>query len=174
MTTTLNTNYTGGSSPTAITFDISSLGTSSTFVAGRESTEIDNTSNKYIDLLVYVKPITGHASTAPTVGQQILLFAWGSGVSLATTPIDSLDGVDSAETISHVAILNSLRPAGVATVTVTTAGLTYYIAPFSMKSLFGGVLPRFTGLYLAHNHTGALAASQSGLFSYDGIKYTND
>ena len=37
--------------------------------------------------------------------------------------------------------------------------------------LFGGVLPKFWGLYLAHNHTGALAASQSGIWSYYGVKY---
>ena len=47
----------------------------------------------------------------------------------------------------------------------------YYIQPFSVASLFGGVMPKFWGLFLAHNHTGALAASQSALFSYNGIKY---
>ena len=41
MATVITTTY---SANTAITFDISSLGTSSTFVAGRESTQIDNTS----------------------------------------------------------------------------------------------------------------------------------
>lgn len=161
------------SSNTAITFDISSLGTSATFVAGRESTQIDNTSNLYVDALVYVKGITGHASTAPTVGQEIRLYCWGSDVSLATTAIDVLDGTDSAETLGHVSVLNSLRPAGAAAVTVATAGLLYYIQPFSVAALFGGVMPKFWGLFLAHNHTGALAASQSALFQYSGIKYTS-
>ena len=170
MATVLTTTY---SSNTAITFDISSLGTSSTFVAGRESTEIDNTTNKYVDCLVNVKGITGHASTAPTVGQLIQLYVWGADTSLATTAIDVLDGTDSAETLSHASVLNSLRPAGSPAVTVATAGLVYYIMPFSVASLFGGVMPKFWGLYLAHNHTGALAASQSGLFSYNGITYTN-
>ena len=166
--TTTTINY---SSNTAITFDISSLGTSSTFVAGRESNEIDNTANKYLDALVNVKGIVGHASTAPTVGQMILLYCWGADTSLATTGIDTLDGGDSAETLSHVSLLNSLRLAGAATVTVATANLTYYIQPFSVAALFGGVMPKFWGLFLAHNHTGALAASQSGLFAYTGIKY---
>lgn len=161
------------SSNTAITFDISSLGSSATFVAGRESTQIDNTSNLYVDALVDVKGITGHASTAPTVGQEIRLYCWGSDVSLATTAIDVLDGTDSAETLGHVSVLNSLRPAGAAAVTVATAGLLYYIQPFSVAALFGGVMPKFWGLFLAHNHTGALAASQSALFQYTGIKYTS-
>ena len=43
MATVLTTTY---SANTAITMDISSLGTSSTFLAGYESTEIDNTTNK--------------------------------------------------------------------------------------------------------------------------------
>jgi hypothetical protein len=159
------------SANTAITFDISSLGTSASFVAGRESTEIDNTSNRYIDCLVNVKGITGHASTAPTIGQLIALYCWGADTSLATTPIDTLDGTDSAETLAHVSVLNSLRLAGSASVTVATAGLVYYIQPFSVAQLFGGIMPKFWGLYLAHNHTGALAAAQSGLFSFNGIKY---
>ena len=159
------------SSNTAITFDISSLGTSSTFVAGRECTEVDNTTTKYMDCLVNVGGITGHASTAPTVGQQIVLYCWGADTSLGTTAIDVLDGTDSAETLSHVSVLNSLRLAGAATVTVATAGLVYYIQPFGVASLFDNIMPKYWGLFLAHNHTGALAASQSGLFSYNGIKY---
>lgn len=162
------------SSNTAITFDISSLGTSSTFVAGRESTQIDNTSTLYIDAIVNVKGITGHASTAPTIGQIISLYVWGADTSLATTAIDVLDGTDSAETLSHVSVLNSLRLAAAPAVTVATAGLVYYIQPFSVAQLFGGVMPKFWGLYLAHNHTGSLAASQSALFSFNGITYTSE
>lgn len=156
----------------AITFDLSSLGTSSTFIAGRESTQIDNTSDQFLDALVNVKGITGHASTTPSIGQLIRLFVWGSDVSLATTAIDVLDGTDSAETLSHLGVLNSLREAATSGVTATIAANVYYIQPFSVASLFGGVLPKFWGLYLAHNHTGALAASQTGLFTYTGIKYT--
>lgn len=169
MATVLTTTY---SSNTAITFDISSLGTSSTFVAGRESTQIDNTSTQYVDCIVNVDGITGHASTAPTVGQVIALYCWGADTSLATTAIDVLDGTDSAETLSHVSVLNSLRFVAAPAVTVASAGLVYYIQPFSVAALFGGIMPKFWGLYLAHNHTGALAASQSGLFSFSGITYT--
>jgi len=165
---TSSVNY---SSNTAITFDISSLGGSSTFVAGRESSQIDNTSNLYDDCIVNVDGITGHASTAPTVGQYIGLWLWGADTSLATTAIDVLDGTDSAETLSHASVLNSLKFVAAPTVTVATAGLVYYIQPFSVASFFGGNMPKFWGLYLAHNHNGALAASQSGLFSYNGIKH---
>ena len=157
-------------SDTAITFDVSSLGTSSTFLAGRESTQIDNTTNKFIDAIVTCDGILGHASTAPTIGQQIQLYIWGSDVSLATTAIDVLDGTDSAETLAHDSVRQSLRLVAAPTVTVATAGLKYYIMPFSVASYFDH-MPKFWGLFLAHNHTGALAASQSGIWSYYGIKH---
>lgn len=156
---------------TAITIDPSSLAASSTFVAGVESAEQDNTSDLYLDVMVEGK-VTGHASTAPTVGQQIQVYVWGSNVSLATTAIDVLDGTSSAETLGHVAVLNALKPASTATVTVATAGLVYPILPFSVAALFGGVMPMFWGLFVAHNHTGTLAASQSNLFFKTGVKVT--
>lgn len=159
------------SANTAITFDISSLATSSSLLAGRESTQVDASAGTYNDFLVNVDTILGHATTAPAVGQYIGLWVWGADTSLATTPIDVLDGTDSAETLSHAAILNSLKFVAAPTVTVATAGLSYYIPPFTIASLFRGVPPKFWGLFLAHNHTGALAAAQSGLFSYNGITY---
>jgi len=159
------------SGDTAITFDVSSLAASSTFVAGRESTEINNTSNLYNDAMVFCDGITAGAS-ALTIGQMIRLYVWGSTVSLATTAIDTLDGTDSAETLTHVAILNSLRLVDQAVATETNANRVFYLQPFSVAQFFGGVLPPFWGLYLAHNHAGALAASQSGIWSYRGITYS--
>lgn len=156
---------------TAITIDPSSLAGSSTFVAGVESAEQDNTTDLYLDVLVEGR-VTGHASTAPTIGQQIQVYVWGSNVSLGTTAIDVLDGTSSAETLAHVAVRDSLRLAAVMTVTVATAGLTYYCLPFSVAALFGGVMPKFWGLYVSHNHTGSLAASQSNLFFKTGMTAT--
>lgn len=166
----LTTTY---SANTAITFDLSALATSATFVAGRESTEVNNTTTQYIDAIVNVDGITGHATTAPVVGQMIQLYVWGADTSLVTVPIDVLDGLDSAETLSHVAVLNALRFAAAPAVTVATAALVYYIQPFSVASLFGGIMPKFWGLYAAHSHAGALGASNNALFSFNGITYTS-
>ena len=157
------------SANTAITFDISSLATSASFVAGRESTEVNNTATLYLDAIVNVKGILGHATTAPVIGQVINLYVWGADTSLVTTAIDVLDGLDSAETLSNVAILNSLRLAGSSAVTEATAAKTFTFMPFTVAPLFGGVMPKFWGLFLAHNHAGALAAAQSALFSFNGI-----
>lgn len=158
---------------TAIGIDLSALGNSATFVAGRESDQVDNSTNNYMDALVNVDGIVGHATTAPVTGQIINVYVWGSDVSLATTAIDVLDGTDSAETLSHLSVLHSLKFAGSTAVTVATAGLSYYIQPFNIASLFGGVMPDFWGIYVAHNHAGALGAAQTGKFSYQGITYTS-
>jgi hypothetical protein len=168
MATVLTQTY---SANTAITLDLSSLGASSTFVAGRESTQIDNTSTMYVDAIVNVLGITGSASAA-TAGQGINVYVWGADTSLATTAIDALDGTDSAETIT-LPTLQSLRLAGRAYTTVTTASQVYYIMPFSVAALFGGGMPKFWGLFVATDLTGGLAAAMSGKFSFNGITYTN-
>lgn len=156
---------------TELTMDISSLASSASFLAGYESAQVDNTTTRWDDFLVNVDGILDGA-TAPVVGQQIQLYVWGSDVSLATTPIDTLDGTASAVTLGHDSVRQSLRFVAAPTVTVATASLKYYIQPFSVAQLFGGNQPTFWGLYLAHNHAGALAAAQSTLFSYQGLKYT--
>ena len=164
---TLTTNY---SSNTAITLDLSSLATSSTWVAGQESGEIDNTTNKYVDVLVQNDAIVGHASTAPTVGQEIRIYVWGSDTAASSTNIDQIDGTSSAETVTATALSN-LRLGTSLPVITATAALSYYGLPFSVAALFGGVMPKYWGLFVAHNHTGALGASNNTKFRYVGIKY---
>ena len=161
------------SANTAITLDLSVLATSSTGVGGRESTQIDNTSTQYMDVLVQGKVILGHASTAPAVGQQIVVYVWGADTSLATTSIDTLVGTDAARTLAHAGVLANLRWAATAAVTEATAGLGYYFLPFGVAALFGGTMPKFWGLYVTHNHNGVLAASMSGKFSFNGITFTS-
>lgn|SRR5574340_1067808 len=152
--------------------DLSSLASSSTFVAGRQSAQVDNTTDKYHDAIVFVDGINSHATTAPTVGQVIQVMAWGSEVSLATRPIDVLGTSDAAKTLGHLSVLQSLPSCGTAAVTVATANLKYWIHPFSIAQVLGlPVLPPFWGLFICHNHTGALAASQSGLVTWRGVKY---
>lgn len=164
-TTTIN--Y---SSNTTITCGVASLASSSTFVAGRESNEIDNTTNKYVDAIVQGKVTVG---TTPTTNTQICIYVWGSDTSLATTALDVLDGTDSAETLTNASILNStLKQGAVISVLATTSDVTIPFAPFSVASRFGGVMPKFWGLFVAHNTGSNLNATAGNhSFSYNGIKY---
>jgi hypothetical protein len=164
-TTTIN--Y---SANTTITMDLDGLTSSSTFVAGRESNEIDNTSNKYVDALVQGKVKVG---TTPTANTFINVYVWGADTSLATKPIDVLDGTDSAETLTNTGVLYSaLRLGASISVLATTSDVVYNIAPFSVAELFGGVMPKFWGLYVAHSTVAALHASDNtDFFSFNGIKF---
>lgn len=159
-------NYGGNNT---ITLSCASLATSATFIAGRESNEIDNTSNKYDDAIVSGKVTVG---TTPTANTSINIYAWGSNISLATTPIDVLDGTDSAESITNTGVLGSaLVLAAVIGVLVNTSDIKYPFAPFSIAQLFGGRVPKFWGLYVAHNTAVNLNSTAGNhVFEYYGVK----
>lgn len=158
------------SSNTALTIDLANLASSSTFVAGRESTEVDNTTNKYVDAIVSGKISVG---TTPTANTSIIVYVWGADTSLATTALDVLDGTDSAETLTNTGILSNLRFGAAISVIATTSDIAYLVLPFSVASKFGGVMPKFWGLYVAHN-TGVNLRNtgvNTNSLEYVGIKY---
>ena len=164
-TTTIN--Y---SSNTTITISPASTASSTSFIGGRESNEIDNTTNKYMDALVQGKVTVG---TTPTANTTIAIYVWGADTSLATTAIDTLDGTDSAVTLTNTGILYSALKLGAAiSVTAATSDIDYAFAPFSVASRFGGVMPKFWGLFVTHN-TGVNLNATGGnhVFSFNGIKY---
>lgn len=157
------------SSATTITFGVASTATSSTWVAGRESNEVDNTTNKYDDALVQGKVTVG---TTPTANTLILLYVWGSDTSAATTAIDVIDGVDSTETLTSAGVRDGfLRLAASINVDATTSDRAYFIGPFSVADLFGQ-MPKYWGLFLTHN-TGVNLNATAGnhAFTYTGIKF---
>lgn len=158
------------SSNTAITMDLANLASSTTFVAGRESSQIDNTTNKYIDAIVSGTISVG---TTPTANTQINVYVWGADTSLATTALDVLDGTDSAETLTNTGILYALKLGTSITVPAATSDVVYPILPFSVAARFGGVLPKFWGLFVSHNTVAALrnTAVNTNSLEYVGIKY---
>lgn len=161
--------YTG---PTTITFSTASIATSATFVAGAESTQIDNTTNLFVDALVEGLETVG---TTPTANTQIQVYVWGSHTSLATTARDVLDGTDSVETLTSAGIRDSfMKMAAVAVVDATTSDRGYPLGPFSVAALFGGTMPQFWGLFLTHN-TGVNLNAIAGnhVWKYTGVKYTS-
>lgn len=157
------------SSPTTITMDLAALASSSTFVSGRESTQVDNTTNKYLDAIVFGRFSVG---TTPTLPCSLNVYLYAADVSLATTPIDVLDGTDSAETLTNTTELNSaLRLAHSSQILVNTSDIAYDIVPFSVVQVLG-YMPLFWGLYVAHNMTAALRNNvvNTNQFRFVGIK----
>lgn len=157
------------SSATTITCSVASTATSSTWVAGRESTEIDNTTNKYDDALVQGKITVG---TTPTASTLILVYVWGSDTSAGTTNIDVIDGTDSAETLTSAGVRDGFMRLGAAiNVDATTSDRAYPFGPFSVADLFGQ-MPKFWGLFVTHNtgvNLNATAGNHS--FTYTGVKF---
>jgi hypothetical protein len=135
-----------------LTISLASLasGSSGVFTAGQESTAVDNTSNLDLDHLLSGKITTG---TSPTVSRSINVYAYANLSSSSGTPTyaDVLDGTDSAETFTSANVMNSAVKF-VASITIdNTSDRAYYFGPVSIASLFGGVLPKFWGVYVAHD-----------------------
>jgi len=142
----------------AVTISLASLATSSTFVAGRESTAIDNTSLLALDYLLSVEKIT--VGTTPTAGTEIRVYVAGL-VGSAVWP-DVLDGTDSAETFTTASILDSSCVlAGRMVCSATTSNVAFPFHPISVASLFGGVCPSKFVVFVAHN-TGVNLNSTAG------------
>lgn len=157
-------------SVTAITCAVATtpLASSSTFIVGRQSTVIDNTSNLYDDVLVSGKITVG---TTPTINTQIQIYIYG----LDNTPNypDTFDGTDADKSITSAGVRDGMLKLGaILNVDTTTSNRTYYIAPFSVAQLFGGVVPPYWGVYVSHNTGVALNSTGSNhALRFNGITY---
>lgn len=130
-----------------LTHTLASLATSSTWLAGRESAEVDNTSNKYLDFKLSGKVTVG---TTPTINTEIRVYVVGL-MDDSTYP-DVFDGTDSAETVTSAGVGSAfLKLAAVIPVDATTSDRVYYYDCGSIRSLFGGVLPKKFVVFIAHN-----------------------
>lgn len=149
----------------AITITLASLATSSTRVAGRESTVVDNTSNLFLDALVSGKVTTG---TSPTAGKQIDVWVYAS--ENGTAYPDVFDGTDSDETVTSENVRNAALRLGATIIVDSTSDRTYWVAPFSIAALYGGNMPRKWGLFVTHD-TGVNLNATGGnhAFSYTGM-----
>lgn len=155
-----------------LTITLASLasGSAGVFTAGQESTAVDNTSNLDLDHLLSGKITTG---TSPTASRLINVYAYANLSSATGTPTypDVLDGTDSAETFTSANVMNSAVKF-VASITVdATSDRAYYFGPVSIASLFGGVLPKFWGVYVAHDTAVNLNATAGNhKLSYERIQ----
>lgn len=139
----------------ALTISPASLASDGTLLAGRESTAWDNTSNKYLDLLIAGKITTG---TSPTAAKNIEIWAYGQ---LEDTPLypDTITGSDSARTLTSRDILYATLRLVAAIPVDATSNRGYPFGPVSVAALFGGVLPKRGGIWVVHNTVAALHAT---------------
>jgi hypothetical protein len=169
---TVTTNYSSTTDTTDLTITIASLATSTGRLAGRESTVVDNTSNKYVDVLVTGQITTG---TSPTVNTGIEVWVYAPiklASSTYTYPVataTALSASDAAATF-EVGQKNQLRLG--ATIIVNATSDRKYNFSFSVAQLFGGLMPLKWGIFIAHD-TAVNLNSTSGnhWVTYTGYKY---
>lgn len=134
----------------AFTLDLSALAASATWVAGRESTSVDNTSNKYLDYKISGKFISG---TSPTSGEARLYYVQPQE-DTPTWP-DVFDGTGSAETVTNSQILDRLL-SGWSGGNSTTTNVTYpIISALSLAQAFG-IVPHHFLVFFSHSQVAAL------------------
>lgn len=132
---------------TALTITLTGLATSSTLVAGRESTAVDNTTNVDEDHLVSGKITVG---TSPT-GGRIEVWAYAPISNASGTPAyGKVTGSDAAVTFdSRNQLLSAMRllwSTGVDTI----SDRTYFMPPSSIRAAFGEV-PSDWGIAVVHS-----------------------
>lgn len=140
---------------TSVTITLASLAASSSLLAGRESTAIDNgATNKYVDYLLAGHYRTGAANLqAGTIRTAVV----GARDDTPSWP-DVFDGTDSAETVSAQGMYDAVCRLASDIVTDTTQR-TWPFGPVSIESLFGKVPDQFV-IFVSHNaHTATNAWS---------------
>lgn len=139
-------------SSAALTITLASLATSSTLVAGRESTAVSNTSNLYYDYLFGGFIAVG---TTPTINTTIEIWGYASQDDTPTYPslvTSGITGSDAGATAATAGIKsNALAPVGSLAVDATTTARQYNIAPLYMSGIYGGNVPKKWGIWVTHS-----------------------
>lgn len=144
---------------TSGTGGITSLASSSTWVAGYEWFIIDNTTELAID---YFVDLVIRCGTTPTVNTEIRVYL--AGTYDGTTYPDVFDGTGSAETVTSAGVRDSfMKLAGVGVVDATTSDRDYPIQ-FNTSSFFPNP-PKKIVVFVAHN-TGVNLNATAGNHKY--------
>ena len=128
--------------------NLHSLASSQSWIGGWESALVDNTTNKYTDMLLSSK-FTMAASNNQAGEIRIYIAAM---LDDSNWP-DVLDGTESTEAFTDTEERDAALVLGKAIAVDATASAVLYGAPFSVASLFGGVLPAKFVVFVTGNGT---------------------
>lgn len=157
MSSTIRPLY--GTNGQTITCTLASLASGS----ARESTAIDNRTNLYLDALVFIqlKTATG------TIGSDPFAYVYAAGtVDDGTTWPDTVTGSDAAITLNTTTQLRLLGA-----VWLGAQSTTYKAGPWSVASVFGGVMPAEWSIVVKNNCGVALDSTEGNHKKlYQGIQ----
>jgi hypothetical protein len=150
------------------TLSIAALATSATYLSGYESTAVVNTSNLYLDYI-----IGGEITVGTTPSTLTSIRVYGYGTIKDSTYFDDFTGTDGSCTLTNAEILAMLPILAELPVVATTSNVAYPVTPRSLAAVFGGIVPKSFGLYVAHNTGVNLNATGGNHFlSYTGVYAT--
>lgn len=140
----VKTSYAASASPT---LTLASLAASSSLLAGRESTAIDNgASNKYLDY-----HLAGHYRTGASNLQagRIRTAVVGAKDDTPSWP-DVFDGTDSVETVTTADMYNSVCRL-VSEIVTDATQRTWPFGPVALAGLWGGAIPDQFIVFVSHD-----------------------
>jgi hypothetical protein len=147
---------------TAITITLNSLASSAT--AGRESTAVDNGTDKFSDALLSVSA----KLAAGTPANDKAIYVYGYASEDGTNYTDPATGADAA--VTTVRVPTNLVLIGV--IMAPDSGALTYKGVFSVAKAFGGVLPRKWGVVI-RNYTGVAFDTTGNSVTYSGVYHTS-
>jgi len=131
-----------GTNNQAITCTLTSLANN----GQRGSAAIDNTTNLFLDALVFLKLKSGGSGTL-TAGY-VNVYAYGTADG-GTTYSDGVSGTDAGQTLTSPP---NLRLIGV--INMVANSVVYDGGPFSVAAAFGGILPDHWGIVVENKSGG--------------------
>ena len=142
-----------------MTITLASLASSATFIVGRESTEVVNSTNKYRDYLLTGKITVG---TTPTAAKEIRVYVWGLMEDTPTRPLN-VAGSDAGLTPTGgvATIPTIMKLAATMSTADATSDVTFWFGPLSIANLFGGCMPKRWGVWVTHATVAVLNATGS-------------
>lgn len=147
-------------SSVAVTITLASLGSGAVgvYTTGRESSVIDNTTNNDVDHILGGQITVG---TTITAGRSINVYV-AAPISVSSgTPTwpDVLDGTDSAETFTSANVMNGIVKLAASMTTDNVNDRPYTFSGVSVATMFGGSLPPYYVVFVAHDSGNPLNAT---------------
>ena len=153
-----------GAEQTLVVTALHSLASSAT--AGWQSAVVDNTTDKFLDVMVYF--ILDFAATAPANSKGIYALAY-SGIGASYT--NPASGAEGTITLPDVTT-NPLSLRSIGFIPYVTSDEIVESPHFSIGLAFGGTMPPKWGVVLM-NHSGAALAASGNTAKYYGIYATS-
>ena len=125
------------------------------------SLAVDNSTNLYLDAIVFIKVKTNAAGTSAT--GYVNIYAYGSADG-GTTYSDGVTGTNAAQTLTNPP---NVKLIGVCNAVANAA--TYSCGPFAVSPAFSGTLPDHWGI-VVENKTGAALDASVGSAWYQGAQ----